>query len=549
MTRAGLRELLASLPAASQLVAGFASLDVDGDADRDLVVSRIGGCFVTCSGAAADLWLNDGSGQLSAAGGQLPPNDDHPTGVVAAADVDGDGDADLVLGGVEHCWIDTLGNEECTVSGDLVWLNDGAGNFAELPGALTSGNGVLERLVLADLSGDGAAEAFTSNDLGTVLLYQNDGGGLFSPNFPATGAHPGAVQMASPADLNLDGALDLVVTYEVQGSAEDARLMLNDGAGNLVWDASELVGFGAHLHAALDLEHDGDTDLVLAGHYDARIHRNDGSGAFADLGPLEGYAGAGFAAWGDVDLDGDDDLMLDNQLYLGDGSGALGRVTDTLPWPRFASARAVELIDLDGDGDLDAVVGNEGYAYNDAYLNDGAGHLVAGDPGDWLAAGAGTAMLAVDLDGDGRDELAATYAYPYAPARVYSVGGGTLTSIAILPDSARAPRSPPATWTWTATWTWWSGARRTGSTWATGWAASPTPRACWWPAPWRPRRCCWRTWTATGTRTWCWAAAPRTACSSTPAAASSTARCCCPRTRLRPPPTPRPTWTRTATWT
>ena len=63
-----------------------------------------------------------------------------------------------------------------------------------------------------------------------------------------------------------------------------------------------------------DYDNDGDLDILLAGYtesaYVSKVYRNDGGGAFTDIGAaLTGVRDCS-VAWGDYDNDGDLDILL-----------------------------------------------------------------------------------------------------------------------------------------------------------------------------------------------------------------------------------------------
>ncbi|MGC6488159.1 MAG: FG-GAP repeat domain-containing protein [Planctomycetota bacterium] len=84
-------------------------------------------------------------------------------------------------------------------------------------------------------------------------------------------------------------------------------------------------------------------------------------------------------ARGDVDGDGDLDLVvvndfLDTQVLINDGRGGfVDETASRLVSPVYQDSTCVDLADIDGDGDLDVLVGNEDGVSNEVHVNDGAG--------------------------------------------------------------------------------------------------------------------------------------------------------------------------------
>ncbi len=239
------------------------------------------------------------------------------------------------------------------------------------------------RPAAADIDGDGDADAFFGEASGKTIFLRNDGSrqGLAfdGPMVDAFGLAP-VDGMASPAfaDLDGDGDLDAVVG-EQSGRMQYFR---NDGSASAPWFAVSVPGAfglapvdGMASPAFADLDGDGDLD-ALVGDQSGRMHyfRNDGSPAdpwFAaavpdpfGLRPVDGMASPAFH-----DMDGDGDL----DAFVGAASGRttfyrnIG--TATAPWMVRAGGpdpfglggvvqmAAPALADMDGDGDADLLMG------------------------------------------------------------------------------------------------------------------------------------------------------------------------------------------------
>jgi hypothetical protein len=171
---------------------------------------------------------------------------------------------------------------------------------------------------LGDLDGDGDLDAFVANgsfnDDQANEVWLNDGAGIFSS--PYSGLGGGRSTALDLGDVDGDGDLDAFITNR-EGQANE--VWLNDGRG-LFGDSDQRLGEGDSWDVRLgDLDGDGDLDAWVAN---------------ANLYGEEGGA---------------------NRIWLNDGAGAFTPTDQRLG---SSVSLGVNLGDLDGDGDLDAFVGN-----------------------------------------------------------------------------------------------------------------------------------------------------------------------------------------------
>lgn len=283
--------------------------DVDGDGDLDVLVS----------GSSSATWPYVASTRLYrlSTDGTIAHIENHGlpdlhSSASAWADLDADGDLDVVMTGVTS-------NDVLTT---VVGYNNGDGTFEThtdlLPG-IGYGDVALGD-VDADLDIDVVLSGASDNGF-TTRVMRNDGGSFSDTGTPFP---PVAFSSVDLGDYDGDGDLDLVVSGGSVSELIFAGLLQiwENIGGSFARSSYELPGVLAGEVTWGDYDHDGDLDLLVLGaeaaigRRSAYMYRNIGEDGFEAATLLVGAVFSD-AAFGDFDADGDLDLITTGSSSLG----------------------------------------------------------------------------------------------------------------------------------------------------------------------------------------------------------------------------------------
>lgn len=367
---------------------GAAAGDYDNDGDVDLFITR------------GDRWpnvlyRNNGSGgftDVAAAAGlafTAGPSQNYRHGGPTFADLDGDGDLDLFVGGL-------FGDPS------LIFANNGDGTFRNA----TNGSGITlmqaEHNISAafgdyDLDGDldmlvahwGSSTPVVVGD--TEHLWRNDsinGAIVFTSVSLVAGISPSVITLPDPSKDQDDRDWTFTPTFAridadlypdilMVADFNRTQLFINntDGTFSNATDTAVLTDPNGMGSAVGDFDNDGDLDWFVTSikwphlpNSGNRLYRND-NGRFADITEASGVRDSGWG-WGACFLDFQNDGALDiyatngwdgegdfasdvTSAFTGSGGGRFVESAATLGLKDTQQGRGVVCADFDNDGDVD----------------------------------------------------------------------------------------------------------------------------------------------------------------------------------------------------
>lgn len=321
------------------------AVDIDGDGDMDIASASRGNDTIA--------WQENIDGLGTFGPQQIISNTLDQTVYVHAADLDGDGDMDVLgIAGFEDL---------------IVWFEnlDGIGNFGSQR-IISTTTDLPNEIVAADLDGDGDLDVIVcSVNENAIIWFENTNGlGDFGPKQIITN---NALSGRSVYATDFDGDLDIDLVATSSGNKRLYWYENLDGLGTfgpdlLIVETEDFGGFVSVF--AIDIDGDGDNDVLAAefgGNTLSWFENINGQGAFGPQQIISSTLITPFMVFSiDLDNDGDADVLsasgTDDKVVWFENLNGLGAFSaEKVITSLTDSPRSVYAADLDGDGDHDVL--------------------------------------------------------------------------------------------------------------------------------------------------------------------------------------------------
>ncbi|MCF8373848.1 MAG: T9SS type A sorting domain-containing protein [Bacteroidales bacterium] len=336
---------------------GASLWDIDGDSDLDILV-------MSPDDHRVAWYRNAGNGYFDSV--SVINSETNLVRTAHPADLDQDGDIDLL----------------CCEVGRLCWYpNDGFGNFGN-PQVITFNNNTFEKYassITTDLDNDSLKDILFSSSSDSILAWhKNLGNGNFGPQQIIASV---AARYCSiiPVDMDQDGEEDLFCSNWFQSSGFIYTIntwykKLGSGSFGPEQYIDSIGSYYTRIKT-VDLDNDSLPDIISARSYILAWKKNLGGGNFSSSITINGSVEA--ASFELVDMDGDNDLdmiitdisldVLTWQENLGGGTfGPSQMICDSLPSPITSC-----IGDIDNDGDIDIITSTSIHSTLEVFKNTG----------------------------------------------------------------------------------------------------------------------------------------------------------------------------------
>ncbi|MFT5253223.1 MAG: hypothetical protein ACI87N_002253 [Flavobacteriales bacterium] len=279
-------------------------------------------------------------------------------GAIDMADIDNDGDQDLLISGAE-----LAGN---FIKNTILYQNDGVGNYSVLDDSTFSTDAWTIKFI--DVDNDNDLDVFMSGQNPSAnKLYLNNGLGIFSldtlTSFPPI--YNGSFDFG---DLDADGDFDILIAgsnANLNFGNPVCLILENNGAGIFTeLTGTSFTGVDFSRVSILDIDNDNDQDAIVSGteiggSHSVKLYLNDGLGNFtvSTNSPFDTLR-VNSISYADLESDGDLDLLINYfdsslRLYVNDSNGTFTESTPSAFEPVTAGESI--FIDIENDGYQDIV--------------------------------------------------------------------------------------------------------------------------------------------------------------------------------------------------
>ncbi|WP_421577752.1 beta strand repeat-containing protein [Shinella sp. M31] len=316
----------------------LAIADVNGDGKLDLVV--------TASSSTNEflVLLGDGTGGFTTSTSLDLTNTGFDAGGATLADMDGDGDLDVIYASYNNPIVRVL-------------YNDGTGGY--LAGSQMYVYPGQKSMIAGDVNGDGITDAVSVSSNSSIMVFLGNRQGGFQSITTNTSLAAYNSNALTLADMNGDGKLDLVTS----SSNHAVFVMLGDGTGGFTPESGYDLGWldSPNLVTIADVNGDGKLDALTGNYNTVSVLLGDGTGHFTSSTTVSVERDPKSIAVADINGDGKLDLITANSfsssvsVRWGDGNGGFSGGMDI---GVGYQPETLKVADVNKDGKMDIIVTN-----------------------------------------------------------------------------------------------------------------------------------------------------------------------------------------------